>query len=71
MKGHTSCLAFCDHSQVPSRLSAGFQHLSQDLIETSPADEYLWKNMFIILLHVLNTLQLLPDKVFTTPHNIV
>ena len=34
-------------SKVPSRLSTGFQHLSQDLTKTSRANECLWKNMFI------------------------
>ena len=49
---------FATITQVPSRLSAGFQHLSQDLIETSHAKEHacMWKNMFINFLHLLNTL---------------
>ena len=33
-------------SHVPSRLSAGFQHSSQNLIKTSPANECPHRNMF-------------------------
>ena len=50
--------------QAPSRLSADFQHLGQDFIDTSPANECLRKNMLITFLHVLNQLQLLTGKVF-------
>ena len=39
-------------SQVPSRLSAGFGHSSQDLIKTSPANECPRTNMFVVFLHV-------------------
>ena len=59
-------------SQVPSRYSAGIQHLSQDLIETSPANECLREHVHYFL-HVSNTLQLLAAKVFKSsdlcPHN--
>ena len=53
-------------SQVPCRLSAGFQQVRQDLIETSPANECLQKKMFIIVLLVLSTLHFLGDKVFNS-----
>ena len=41
MEGQASSFAII--SQIPSRLSARFQHLSQELIETSPANKYLGK----------------------------
>ena len=58
-----SASRFAIISQVLSCLSASFQHLSQDLIEKSPANEYLQKTILIIFLHVLNMFQLLAINV--------